>query len=70
MMKWSELFPDGRVIFYEGDDPEGFKQDMWNKYQLDVMLLGKFTRSGGYAFHCPANVLDEIYRDGSYPLGS
>ena len=33
---WQDLFPDGRRLFYEGDDPEGFRQEILDEFGFDV----------------------------------
>lgn len=35
MSNWSGLFPDGRCIFYEGDDPDGFRAEIKTKFGFD-----------------------------------
>jgi hypothetical protein len=57
---WKELFPEGRVIYYEGNDPAGFAKEMKQKYSLDVQVT----------LHCPPELLDEIYGSDKYPMGS
>jgi hypothetical protein len=69
MLKWSEMFPDGRYLFYEGDNPEGFAKEMRNKYAFDPKK-DNLNWSDGYGFWCPSRLLDEVYGSGSYPLGS
>lgn len=32
---WRELFPDGRYIYYEGDDPEGFIEEVKTRFGFD-----------------------------------
>jgi hypothetical protein len=56
----AELFPEGRHIFYEGDDPAGFIKEMKERYGLEVTV----------SLDCPAKLLNEIYRSGKYPMGS
>ncbi len=34
-MSWAEMFPDGRGICYEGDDPEGFAAQVKAEYGFD-----------------------------------
>jgi hypothetical protein len=36
---WAELFPQGRTIFYEGDDPEGFRRQIKDEFAFDVADL-------------------------------
>lgn len=72
--KWSELFPQGRFIYYEGKAPKGFVQEIKRKFNFDPsrdpnwgeVINGLFT---SYGFHCPVECLDEIY-NGTYPMGS
>lgn len=92
MQTWKELFPQGRLIFYEGDDPEGFVSEIKARFGFDPSLNNpswgewidswtetdptyvetgdKTTHPGfvGYAFHCPADLLDAIYTE--YEMGS
>lgn len=35
LLAWSEMFPDGRDIYYEGDDPDGFVAEIKDKYGFD-----------------------------------
>ncbi len=35
MASWSDLFPDGRDIFYEGDDPVGFVNTIKAEFGFD-----------------------------------
>jgi hypothetical protein len=76
---WSELFPEGRHIFYEGDDPVGFVRQIkaefgfspaddphWGEQFEDKE--GPFSPS--YSFHCPAEHLDEIYGSDRFCMGS
>jgi hypothetical protein len=65
---WSELMPEGRTIFYEGDDPENFAAEMFNRFGLDVAGDG-WCDEYGYQFHCPVELLNQIYM-GDYPMGS
>jgi hypothetical protein len=55
----AELYPEGRHLYYEGDDPVGFIKELKEKYGLDVFV----------SFHCPAELLDEI-ESGKYQLGT
>jgi hypothetical protein len=32
---WAGLFPKGRTVFYEGDDPEGFRQQILAEFGFD-----------------------------------
>lgn len=78
---WSELFPNGRTIFYEGDDPEGFCKEIKAEFGFDPRERpGDFTIPGHApspmtweqhrAFHCPPEHLDAIYASGRWPMGS
>lgn len=70
MKKWSEMFPNGRHIYYEGDDPEGFIKEMKNKFKFDPSEDNdRWNVDSGYNFYCPSDLLDKIY-NGTYPLGS
>jgi hypothetical protein len=53
-----ELYPEGRHLYYEGDDPAGFIKELKERYGLGVSV----------SFHCPAELLDEIYSgaDGAF----
>ena len=61
---WSEVTPQWRFIWYEGAHFEAFALEMMDKFGFDP------RRDCMYCFHCPANVLDEIYGNDEYPLGS
>jgi hypothetical protein len=62
--EWSELFPTGRFIFYEGDDPEGFRREIKAEFGFDP---GPRPDEG---FHCPPEHLDAIYGVGRFLMGS
>jgi hypothetical protein len=76
---WVELFPGGRHIYYEGDDPTGFVQEIKDKFGFDPSASESWGEmypddEGGedlvnYSFDCPAHLLDQIY-GGDYPMGS
>jgi hypothetical protein len=82
--KWSEAYPDGRTIFYEGDDPDGFAEEIQTKFGFDPskfpginLFTGEpapfdtWNEDCGFQFHCPSEHLDAIYGpDGRWPLGS
>ena len=71
MRKWSELFPDGRWLFYEGDDPEGFANEMVTKFQFDPRKGNdSWSAARGYGFMLPGRCMDEVYGRDKYPLGS
>jgi hypothetical protein len=56
--------PDGRFIFYEGDDSRGFRRQIKAEFGFDP---GPQPEDG---FHCPAEHLDEIYASGRFLMGS
>jgi hypothetical protein len=60
---WNELFPEGRYIFYEGDDLTRFAKEIKKKFGFDVF------QNGSFGFHCPPELLDAIYGSGEYPIG-
>jgi hypothetical protein len=82
---WRELFPEGRDLFYDGDDPDGFAAEIKARFGFDPsksptggrLLWGvPVTLADGelftaYPFACPPEHLDAIYPDASgYPVGS
>ena len=75
---WSEMFANGRTIFYEGGDPKGFRAHIKERFGFDVAKCpgqgfwggGGWNKRDGYRFHCPAEHLDEIYGSLKYPMGS
>lgn len=69
MLAWSDLFPNGRDIFYEGDNPRAFMREMRDVYGLHINKNKKSWRRSKM-FFCPADLLDKIYGNGKYPLGS
>src|SRR3954465_4102833 len=68
---WSELCPNGRHIFYEGDDPQGFVAEIKERFGFDPSRDPRWAEPIpmsdigpgfiSYAFHCPARLLDELY---------
>jgi hypothetical protein len=77
---WSLMFPEGRHIFYEGDDPEGFRAEIQEKFGFDPAnssSWGVLISDGpddedaftSYGFDCPAEHLDAIDSD-QYPIGT
>ncbi len=57
---WNELFPDGRHIWYEGDDPEGFTA--WARGATGFDPSEHWTQDpSGYQFYCPPQYLDVLY---------
>jgi hypothetical protein len=76
---WSELFPEGRHIYYEGDDPAGFVRQIQAEFGFspaaDPHWGEEFEGDQGpylptYSFHCPPEHLDAIYGNGHFPMGS
>lgn len=67
VLNWSDMFPDGRFIFYEGDDPEGFREDIMKNFGFDPAQSDHWEDA--HCFHCPPEHLDVIYSD-RYPMGS
>jgi hypothetical protein len=71
MKKWSEMFPNGRHIYYEGDTPRGFVIEMKAKFKFDPSKDNDhWNEESGYCFLCPSKLLDKIYDLSKYPLGS
>lgn len=74
MQSWAKLFPEGRTIYYEGNDPKGFIKEIKAKFGFDPSKDNshwgeKHDGWISYSFHCPVEHLDEIY-GGQYPMGS
>jgi hypothetical protein len=70
MNKWSELFPDGRQIFYEGNHPAGFVAEIKARFGFDPSENNpRWNRKSGFSFLCPGPLMDDIY-GGEYPMGS
>ena len=61
---WDDLRPDARLVYYEGDDLEGFAAEMLTEFGIDV----KKTMS--HSFFIPAGLHRAIYYSGRWPLGS
>jgi hypothetical protein len=70
---WKELFPDGRTIFYEGEDPDEFVAEMKRRFGFDPSTVRPPPGDGFVAcrmswdecraFYCPPHLLDAIYGD-------
>ena len=75
-MTWSEMFPQGRTIFYEGPHPRQFDREIAAHFgfypSADPNWGVDFPDEGftSYQFHCPAECLDEIYASGRWRMGS
>jgi hypothetical protein len=81
---WAELFPEGRDICYEGDDPEEFVAEIVQRFGFDPSAdprwetpwLGGDSRNGldpfgrTHWFVCPPEHLDAIYGTDDYRTGS
>jgi len=75
---WKDLFPQGRTIYYEGDDPEAFAQQVKTEFGFDPSASpwwGERNDEGeldvnSYKFHCPAEHLDAIYGTDRWRMGS
>jgi hypothetical protein len=83
---WAGRFPDGRTLFFEGDDRDGFIKVIAGEFGFDPSqapgdLTGMYDRlddpreptwdsEHGWAFHCPAEHLDAIYGSDRFPVGS
>jgi hypothetical protein len=80
---WDELFPEGRTICYEGDDPAAFCEEIrvlfgfdpsadpvWEKAWMngDPDWPDVFGRTCW--FHCPAAHLEGLYGSGAWRVGS
>lgn len=71
MKNWRELFPKGRDIYYEGETPKKFAQEIKAKFGFDPSSNNPcWNKQHGYNFYCPAKYLDAIYGNSKYPLGS
>jgi hypothetical protein len=66
--------PNGREIFYEGDDPDGFVAQIKREFSFDPSQDEGWNREFDgkpmHMFWCPANLLDDIYDSGRFPMGS
>jgi len=69
MTKWKELFPEGRFIYYEGDDLMAFLRKIRAEFGFNP---GSFASvlAANKGFHCPPEHLDAIYGSGRFPMGS
>jgi hypothetical protein len=72
--KWSEIFPQGRHIFYEGDNPRKFAEQIKAEFEFDVTKDPRWeNRDPGFttwSFDCPPELLDKIYGSDRFPMGS
>jgi hypothetical protein len=65
---WHDLFPEGRDIFYEGDDPAGFAAEIRAEFGFDPAADPNWP--GDHRFRCPPEHLEAIYGSSRFPLGS
>lgn len=71
MKSWKDMFPNGRILFYEGNDPKGFAKEMLTKHGFDPSKDNThWNAEHGYSFLCPAGLIDTVYGNDEYPLGS
>jgi hypothetical protein len=80
LIVWAEdFFPEGRHIYYEGNEPEVFAVNVKDEFGLDVTLDPGWAQvidddEGGsfrsYRFHCPVELLGKIYYGSRWPMGS
>lgn len=82
LRKWSEMYPSGRWVVYEGDDPAGFRAEMIEKFKFDPAMVPDsrtetgfagndlWNEDGSWQFICPGRCMDDVYGGGDYPLGS
>lgn len=65
---FDELFPNGREVWYEGTDPEGFRAWVRQQFGLELELRQDVS---GYRFFCPAGYVEAIYNNkAGWPMGS
>ena len=82
---WRELFPNGRHIYYEGDEPQKFVDEIRAEFGFDpsadpdwgtgywyVPDAGRCPDPFGRTlmFLCPPEHLDAIYGSQRWPMGS
>lgn len=41
MRPWTDYYPNGRYVYYEGDDPHTFVREMKTKFNFDPSKEGK-----------------------------
>lgn len=80
LIAWAEdYWPDGRHIYYEGNEPEVFAATIKDEFGLDVASDPSWAEvidddEGGsfksYGFHCPVEHLGNIYYSNRWPMGS
>ena len=81
LAQWSELFPKGRHIYYEGDEPQEFAEQIRTEFGFDpsadeywgLLIPGDDLHDDAftsYCFRCPPEILDAVYGSGRWPMGS
>lgn len=71
MKTWQEMFPNGRYVYYEGDNPNVFAKEMQEKFGFNPSKNNeRWNKESGYCFHLPGNCINEVYNRTKYPLGS
>ncbi len=80
IIAWAEdYWPNGRQIYYEGDEPETFAATIEDEFGLDVTSDRAWGQvidddDGGsfvsYGFICPSELLGDIYYSDRWPMGS
>lgn len=68
-INWAKLFPEGRDLYYEGEQPEEFAEAVPEEFGFDPSADrlweakdgGRDGTAASYGFHCPAEKLDGIY---------
>ncbi|MGD0809592.1 MAG: hypothetical protein ABSA91_07775 [Acidimicrobiales bacterium] len=70
MGTWSQLHPEGRHIYYEGTDPDGFAEQIKAEFDFDPRNDPQWGVHDSFGFHCPGEHLDAIYGGGfdRYPV--
>src|SRR5262249_48235807 len=70
---WDDLHPNGRIVFYEGDDPDGFAAEM-RTLGIDVRAPipdgWSTTWDTARVFFIPPGHVEEIYGSERWKLGS
>src|ERR1022692_2151285 len=69
---WSSLFPEGRDIFYEGDDPAGFVWQIRTEFGFSPAIDPHWAAQieddtcsfVSHRFYCPPEHLDAVYGSG------
>lgn len=75
---WASMYPEGRDIAYEGDDPAEFASQIQAEFGFNpaldsrwgVQLDGEASSYDSYWFYCPPEHLDAIYGSDRFLVGS